>query len=394
MQVTHVSETVLPVTHPSLIQVPEASRRMYAETVSGQDERNVRQTEETMEEESEEDLSDEDDDDPLCPTIRLTRAEVKEIRAPWRKAIIVKVMGRNVGYAYLLRRLTSMWKPNGKMDPIAIDSGYFIVRFGAVEDLEHAMFEGPWMIMDHYLIVKPWVPDFDPFSDVTEKVLVWIRIPCLPAEYYSLIFLRKLGNKVGRTIRVDQATSMVSRGMFARVCVEVDITKPLISKFTYKGRVRLVAYEGIHMVCFTCGVYGHSPEACPKTTRPEAEKSDDQRAEGVSHAVGEKHGVTIGAEPFGAWMIAPGRRARAGPRQPVRPPRATEERRRGAVAERDGGAQNSRFGPLSVEDTEIGDPEVADVVAHVDEADPKRPPPVVAEETQGVRTGLVAGTGA
>ncbi|XP_019173801.1 PREDICTED: uncharacterized protein LOC109169373 [Ipomoea nil] len=224
-------------------------------------------------------------------------------------------MGRSVGYAYLLRRLTSMWKPKGKMELIAIDNGYFIVRFGAVEDLEHAMFEGPWMIMDHYLLVKPWIPDFDPYADVTEKILVWVRIPCLPAEYYNLIFLRKLGNKVGKTIRVDQATSQVSRGMFARICVEVDIRKPLISKFTYKQRVRSVAYEGIHLVCFSCGIYGHSTETCPKTNKPASESEETGSKKEGNAGSGDVHGVIVGVEPFGKWMIALGRKGRTGGRQ-------------------------------------------------------------------------------
>ncbi|XP_019151931.1 PREDICTED: uncharacterized protein LOC109148649 [Ipomoea nil] len=262
-----------------------------------------------------EEMSDEEDDDPLCPTIRLSKAEIRQIRAPWRLAIIVKGMGRSIGYTYLLRRLTSMWKPKGKMELIAIDNGYFIVRFGVVKDLEHAIFEGPWMVMDHYLIVKPWMPDFDPFSDVTEKVLVWLRIPCLPAEYYSLIFLRKLGNRVGRTIRVDQATSMMSRGMFARICVEVDISKPLISKFKYKGRVRSLAYEGIHLVCFKCGIYGHTPDDCPKAVRPANACDDAPNRETECKGSGESRGVIIGAEPFGAWMIAPRRKSRNGGRK-------------------------------------------------------------------------------
>ncbi|XP_019189026.1 PREDICTED: uncharacterized protein LOC109183401 [Ipomoea nil] len=274
LQVTNSLDSSVQVTSPVVSQVPETARRSYAATVAGHVEQTSR-SERELEDDEQEILSDEDDDDPFCPTIRLTKAELEEIRAPWRLAIIVKVMSRSVGYAYLLRRLTSMWKPKGKMDLIAIDNGYFIVRFGAVEDLEFAMFEGPWMVLDHYLIVKPWVPDFDPFSDVTEKVLVWIRIPCLPTEYYSLIFLRKLGNKVGRTLRVDRATSAVSRGMFTRICVEVDITKPLISKFNYKGRTRSVEYEGIHMVCFACGIYGHDPDACPKLARPEEQRREE-----------------------------------------------------------------------------------------------------------------------
>ncbi|XP_019161010.1 PREDICTED: uncharacterized protein LOC109157614 [Ipomoea nil] len=217
-----------------------------------------------------------EDDDPLCPMIRLTKSEIEAIRAPWRKALIIKVMGRRVGYAYLQHRLTSMWKPKGSMDLIAIANEYFLVRFGSVDDLEFSMYEGPWMVLDHYLIMKPWEPDFDPYNDTTEKILVWVRVPDLPAEYFDAIFLRKLGNRIGRIVQVDQATSLVSCGMFARLCVELNMRKPLVSKFAYEGKIRHVAYEGMHLVCFACGLYGHTKEGCPALQRTTAGHEGDK----------------------------------------------------------------------------------------------------------------------
>lgn len=38
-----------------------------------------------------------EEDDPLCPTIRLTKAEKVRFRSPWRKTLIIKVMGKAVG---------------------------------------------------------------------------------------------------------------------------------------------------------------------------------------------------------------------------------------------------------------------------------------------------------
>ena len=29
-------------------------------------------------------------------------------------------------------------------------------------------------------------------------------------------------------------------------------------------RIRRVEYEGIHLICFGCGKYGHKKEACPE----------------------------------------------------------------------------------------------------------------------------------
>ena len=70
-------------------------------------------------------------------------------------------------------------------------------------------------------------------------------------------------SKDGNPIKVDEATSTVSRGHYARICVEVDLMKPLISKFRQRRRIRRLECEGIHLVCFGCGLYGHWIEECP-----------------------------------------------------------------------------------------------------------------------------------
>ena len=41
----------------------------------------------------------------------------------------------------------------------------------------------------------------------------------------------RLGLKIGKPVRVDNETSAMSRGHYARICVEVDLSKPLVSKF-------------------------------------------------------------------------------------------------------------------------------------------------------------------
>ncbi|XVF44736.1 hypothetical protein PTKIN_Ptkin02bG0148000 [Pterospermum kingtungense] len=53
-----------------------------------------------------------------------------------------------------------------------------------------------------------------------DEMLVWMRFPCLPIEYYDREFLLKVGSKIGHPIRVDHATSLVSKGKFSRLCVE------------------------------------------------------------------------------------------------------------------------------------------------------------------------------
>ncbi|XP_019170456.1 PREDICTED: uncharacterized protein LOC109166027 [Ipomoea nil] len=233
------------------------------------------------------------------------------------------------------------------MDLIALDNDYHLVQFRSIDNLEFAMYEGPWLVLDHYLIVKPWEPDFDPMNDTMEKVLVWLRIPCIPMEYYDYIFLRKLGNRIGRTVRVDQATSLVSRGKFARICVEIDMRKPLISKFTYERKVRHVAYKGVHLVYFSCGFYGHAKEVCPRLRRSEVDLEQAVKGEDA-----HDHNDQNPANAVQAPVISKDARGRPSAATNAQNQRQVSGHLKGAEARNGVVALVSRFAPLNTGDNE------------------------------------------
>lgn len=89
-----------------------------------------------------------------CPEIIQTKSEKEQLRSPWKQTLIVNVWGRRVGYSYLLKRIMLLWHPKGRLELVALDNDYFLVTFLSKEDYEFVKFGGPWMVMDHYLIVK------------------------------------------------------------------------------------------------------------------------------------------------------------------------------------------------------------------------------------------------
>lgn len=180
------------------------------------------------------------------------------------QSLIIKVWGKSVGYNFLLKKLHNIWKPNAFMDLVALENEYFLVKFYSKADYTFARGEGPWTILDHYLVVKEWTPNFDHVIDKTEKLIVWVRFPCFPIEYFDFAFLKNVGEKIGKPIRADQNTETSLEGRFTRLCIEVDITKPLLAKFKLSNRIRTIEYKGIHLVCFGYGVYRHIQYTCPK----------------------------------------------------------------------------------------------------------------------------------
>lgn len=56
---------------------------------------------------------------------------------------------------------------------------------------------------------------------------------------------------------------MAERANFARVCVQLNTGKPLPKSIQIGDRRQIIQYEGIHTLCFECGIIGHRREACP-----------------------------------------------------------------------------------------------------------------------------------
>ncbi|KAJ1438407.1 hypothetical protein SESBI_03016 [Sesbania bispinosa] len=203
--------------------------------------------------------------DPLCPVVRLSTEERDMIKIPWKRSIIVKVLGKRTTLRYFQARLYKLWQPMARME------------------------------------------------DDLRRVAVWVRVPGLPIEFYDKRVLWRIGNVLGKTVKIDANTLqekatehgdfVTERAKFATICIEVDLNKILISKFSLEGRVYPVEYEGLHLVSFQCGRYGHRREGCPLLL---SEVSSKQK-ENVTTVVKPNQSTTAAAPvddtSFGPWMI-------------------------------------------------------------------------------------------
>lgn len=98
-------------------------------------------------------------------------------------------------------------------------------------------------------------------------------------EYCTENWLRKAGDEIGKTIKVDITTLATTRGRFAKVCIEIDLGKPLRSRCTMRGREWRLQYEGLHDMCYMCEKYRHQQVACPKKTTSGGSGGTDKRSE-------------------------------------------------------------------------------------------------------------------
>ncbi|XP_016200154.1 uncharacterized protein LOC107641164 [Arachis ipaensis] len=208
-----------------------------------------------------EDLSIKDKAFDPCLEIKVSKEEFNEWCKPWHVTFIVKILGKIIHLGTMEQLLNRDWANKGKINVIDMDRDYFLVHF-AEEDYSHALLGGPWMVAGHYLIVQRWRPFFLSLEQQVKKVATWIHILNLPIELYNHHFLWRVRSTIGTILKVDKATSIHSRGRFARICVEIDLSIKLIPKISVLGNTLNIEYEGLHLICFNCGVYGHRSELC------------------------------------------------------------------------------------------------------------------------------------
>ncbi|XP_065627894.1 uncharacterized protein At4g02000-like [Quercus suber] len=189
------------------------------------------------------------------------------------------------------------------MDCVHLGNGFFLVRLSLKEDFENVLKKGPWFIGGHFLSLRPWEPDFRPTSTNVSLVAVWVRLNELPIKYYNAEALQQIGDSIGKVLRVDTFTASKTRGRFARLCIRIDVEKPLVTTILLGKAEQPVSYAGIQKLCFGCGRLGHRREACPYSIRPnssrrEAETGVNEKED--EHACNEreksKTNVDVGPE--------------------------------------------------------------------------------------------------
>nr|POE58734.1 hypothetical protein CFP56_59086 [Quercus suber] len=163
-----------------------------------------------------------------------------------------------------------MWKPDGNMECIDLGFDFYLVKLSLADDVDKE-------------------PDFKVSTATLSSVAVWVRLPELPIEYYEHEILLKIGKVIGPVLRIDSNTAMGARGRFARLCVQVNLDKPL------RKIVRI----------------GHKKDACPFIIRENLKENTGEQEVGegpntVTQNAQEQKMEK--ADNYGDWMVVNRRR--------------------------------------------------------------------------------------
>lgn len=71
-----------------------------------------------------------------------------------------------------------------------------------------------------------------------------------------------IDNRIERIVAVNRNTLLQETGKYARLCVEVYLSNPLLVLFSIKGGTYEVEYEWLHLLCLNGKTFGRYVKGC------------------------------------------------------------------------------------------------------------------------------------
>jgi len=92
-----------------------------------------------------------------------------------------KMWGEALGLAAIINKTKKDWSfIKGQIFYVGIGNEWILVRFANVDDRNMVYSNRPWFVNSFNFVLSLWIPLFDPFNNVIDKVDQWIRISRLP----------------------------------------------------------------------------------------------------------------------------------------------------------------------------------------------------------------------
>eukprot|EP01018_Ginkgo_biloba_P032904 Gb_28853 [translate_table: standard] len=147
-----------------------------------------------------------------------------------------------------------------------LSRGWLAFFLRSVVDVE-LLLGGSWKWDSTPLWLNHWSPFFDARKERMDLVLVWVKLPSLPLEFWSLEVFKAIGNVLGHFVEVDMFFITSGLVVITRILVRMDLREGLAESLELKKGLHSLTqpldYSGVPFRCNRCQKYGHLVVECP-----------------------------------------------------------------------------------------------------------------------------------
>lgn len=186
----------------------------------------------------------------------------------WANTLVGFFIEKRLPLSVLIPKIQSVWASHGLMDITTTHDGFLLFKFNSAEDVKIISNKAPWVFNGQAIFLKPWSRNFDFSKEEFKAIPVWVKLFGIPSIYWTKEGLSAIASRLGIPLYMDAPTMNARRLEFARVCVQMKMTKIFPNKFEVqsefgeKFEVRL-EYSWRPTFCSKCDTIGHTTFKCP-----------------------------------------------------------------------------------------------------------------------------------
>lgn len=148
------------------------------------------------------------------------------------------------------------------------DDRHIIIILDNEEDVCKALTFPVRKIWHTYFRLFRWERGYNPKKEIP-KTTKWIRLPNLPIELFDRSFIKAIVSSFASFLDIDTRTKDLTALVYARACVELDVTTPIPAKVWInlpedRGYYQDIIVEGSLAYCLKCRTHGHDVSSCRK----------------------------------------------------------------------------------------------------------------------------------
>ncbi|KAL6997446.1 hypothetical protein U1Q18_007573 [Sarracenia purpurea var. burkii] len=185
---------------------------------------------------------------------------------PWQSCLVGYFLDADFAFGRVRATAMSLWKNEGLVEVHDNDSGIFFFKFRSLQEMDNVMEKGPWHFYGKLLILRKWRKRLRLSKEAFSKVPIWVKFLGLPLEFWNDACLSRIASAIGVPLFLDKATDSKLCISYARICIEVDASKPLTHSVVVRCEGEAVeipvVYQGLPPMCGNCKAFGHAPGRC------------------------------------------------------------------------------------------------------------------------------------
>lgn len=197
-----------------------------------------------------------------------TPTEVEQLNKQRENTLIMKFSAGMPQAWVICAHIAAEWKLSTPPAVGVIDPRHISIHMGSYEDTTKALALNRYKVKNSLFRLFRWTSDFKIGKD-SSMVAVWVKLHDLPLQYYNESSLRRICSALGNVLHICLGTITLTQQRYARVCVELDVAKPMLDSIFVRtskehGWFQSIEYEGNNTYCTYCGLLGHVVGLCRK----------------------------------------------------------------------------------------------------------------------------------